>query len=128
MIYTALPVTQMNPHEYKACLSLCFRRHGDLEEYLRACRRPYENVWGKVVMAWEHGRLQGWVLVYQDFRYAGATPPYSLNIYVRKEARRRGIGRALVNEVKKVYDTDRWETFPWDDRSESFFKSVGLPD
>jgi hypothetical protein len=125
-VYLYMNVEDMPRDLYKACRSLCFRGHGDMAGGLSYCR---EGLWeGKVVVCLDDHTLEllGWLLAYE---VGGIVRTIGINVYVRVSSRRRGIGRGLTDIAKTLYPTDtEFETFPWDDRSESFFKSVGLPD
>ena len=124
-MYVHMNVEDMPRDLYVACRRLCFRGRGDMAGGISWCR---EGQWqGKVVACLDDDtqELLGWLLAYEHKPFA----PIGINVYVRRSERRKGIGRHLTAIAKTMYpEGTEFETYPWDDRSESFFKSVGLPD
>lgn len=124
-MYAYMNVEDMPRELYVACKRLSFRGRGDMAGGLSWCR---EGIWqGKVVVCIDDDTktLQGWLLAYEHHH----SKPIGINVYVRRSERRKGIGRRLTEIARTLYPESReFETFPWDDRSESFFKAVGLPD
>lgn len=125
-MYVHMDVTAMPDDLYEACRRLNMGRHGSMRRSFEGCR---EGIWpAKVVVCIDDHtkKVNGWVLAFKTNPYLDIV---DLNYYTRYSHRRRGIGTELTRIVKTLYPNGQeFATFPWDDRSESFFSAVGLPD
>jgi len=91
-------VADLDHELYEKVYSLNLRESGYVRDNLRdAYRKKHEH--SKVVIAMEGKRVIGWGLLFQRFHNKGIFKEYSVNFYVRKSERKRGIGNVLFAEV-----------------------------
>jgi GNAT superfamily N-acetyltransferase len=82
-------------------------------------------------VAEEEGRILGiavWFLSYST--WTGRHGIYLEDLYVRPEARSRGIGRALLTELASIakrsgYERVEWSVLNWNESAIRFYRSLG---
>ncbi len=81
------------------------------------------------------GIFNGWFLVYKNPRgkiigWLVATKgdrAWNLMLYVKRSARREGIGSALIAAAKRKLTRKKVRVYPWDSASCGFFRNNGWP-
>src|ERR1700722_862980 len=79
----------------------------------------------------ESGRLVGMAIWFRNFStWTGRNGIYLEDLYVRPEARTRGIGRALVAELASIprrsgYARVEWSVLDWNEPAIGFYRSLG---
>lgn len=122
MLYETKALSKLTAEERRVCDRLNMRDRGAMQFEFRyhMHRQPNDTF---AVLAKDAGRIVGWALVFPK-RYD--VPPdaksgrYLAYYYVRKEARRQGIGSQLLKHSRKI---DRRPVVePWNTQSAGFFK------
>jgi GNAT superfamily N-acetyltransferase len=78
----------------------------------------------------ETGELLGYALWYLNFSTWQGVGIYLEDLYVRPQARRTGLGKALLRELARIcadrgYRRLEWWVLDWNEPSINFYKSLG---
>ena len=82
-------------------------------------------------VAEEAGLVVGMAIWFRNFStWTGRTGIYLEDLYVRPEARSRGIGRALIAELAAIahrsgYGRVDWSVLDWNEQAIGFYRSLG---
>jgi GNAT superfamily N-acetyltransferase len=82
-------------------------------------------------VAEEGGRILGMAIWFRNFStWTGRSGIYLEDLYVRPEARARGIGRALIAELATIahragYGRVDWSVLDWNESAIRFYRSLG---
>jgi len=108
-------------------INLTLRAEGEFSSMydLMICddKKVQDNI--NVILLFKGNRLIGWVWGFHmsedGKRY------YDVWVYVKKQHRRKGYGKILYYSMIKHLKNMRrkYRVYPWDGRSESFFKAIG---
>lgn len=112
-------VRNLTPEEYKACYSLNMRCQGLMRRKLKAFMHGDNQAYASLHYNAD-GVLIGWALTFRD-QYGNL----STYFYVRKNHRRKGIGKLLMTHVNKKFGQVR--VYPWGESanpSRQFFNFV----
>ncbi len=99
------------------------------EQLRSALFGPSPDVFAHV--AAEGGRILGMAIWFRNFStWTGRSGIYLEDLYVRPEARGRGVGRALVAELATVahragYGRLDWSVLDWNESAIRFYQSLG---
>lgn len=106
------PVSELTPVEYRACYRANYGEDGYMQSELYWCKRGQP---GTVVMLWDGPddtvkSLIGWCLLtpvrmyglLTVTRYVMGRSKYTAQFWVKRQYRRKGYGKTLMNEVKKL--------------------------
>lgn len=127
------PVSELTPLEYKACKAANYGPdNGYMYEEVARCRAGKYP--GEVIMLWEGPddsikSLLGWVLLTPVRRHGLLAvtewvmkrSKYSAQFWVKRQHRKKGYGKILMNEVKKIDPNPH--VMPHDDASSELFSS-----
>lgn len=74
----------------------------------------------------EFGQVKGWALVFKYKSWAKYSRRRAVQVYVSDAHRRTGIGTTLLKTITEYCRRKRLRpiTYPWDYRSESFYKKL----
>lgn len=115
----ALAVYEREPDAVKATEAM-------LHEHLFGARRYAECVIGEV-----EGEAQGFALFFHNFStWRGRPGLYLEDLFVRPEARRAGLGRALLAHlahlaVERGCARMEWAVLDWNEPAHRFYESIG---
>lgn len=125
-------VIDLNPVEYRACYKANYGFEGYMQEEL--CRCKWRNAPGEVIMLWDGppdsaNSLIGWCLLTPVrmwgllgvSRWVYGRSKYTAEFWVKRQYRRRGYGKMLMNEVKKLDPNPH--VIPHDEPSSQLFSS-----
>lgn len=125
-------VSEMTPLEYRACYRANYGTEGYMQEELARCKIGYP---GEVILLWDgpddtEKSLIGWALLTPVRRYGLLSvtrwvmrkSKYTVQFWVKRQHRRKGYGKILMNEVKTNYDPNP-HVIPHDDASSELFSS-----
>ena len=85
----------------------------------------------EAAIAWEGGEAVGFALYFHNFStFLGQRGLYLEDLYVVPQARRRGIGRALIGHVASVAvergcGRFEWAVLDWNRHAIDFYRSIG---
>lgn len=129
-------VDEMTPVEYRACYSANYGWDGYMQEELRSCKKGWQ-MGGKVIMLWDGPAdtarsMIGWALLTPTkmsgpaavSRYMTHRAKYTAQFWVKSKYRRKGYGKMLVQEAKKI--DKRPHVFPHDAASGELFSSFDV--
>lgn len=124
-------IADLTPVEYRACYRANYGWEGLMQDELTRCKDGYP---GKAILLWNGPddtarSLVGWALLtptktYGNVavtRWAKSRAKYTAQFWVKKQHRRKGHGKTLMQEVKK-YDK-RPHVIPHDAASSELFSS-----
>lgn len=109
-------ISELSDREYHACHALNMGPSGTMRYQLETLKQRGMGGMSRAVMAWQSGRLVGWVLTWRE----PGDNVWSLHIYVRSDHRRMGIGRALYARARQGRRSI--EVFPHNPASRGFYK------
>lgn len=129
------PVSELTPVEYRACkLANYGPENGYMYEELGRCRLGAP---GEVIMLWDGPddttkSLLGWVLLTPVRRYGLLAvtewvmkrSKYTVQFWVKRQHRRKGYGKVLMNEVKRL--DPKPHVIPHDNASSELFSSFDV--
>ena len=117
-------VKELTPEEYQYCYRANLGIDGTLQSDISYLRKFDSSDWldAKVILAWDDNaqgasRLQGWCL----FFYNTHVKKVDTGFYVKKKFRRKGVGTALMKELKNY--SKRPLVHPWTDENGKFFSN-----
>lgn len=127
-------VSELSPVEYRACYKANYGPvNGYMLEELIRCKKGYP---GEVVMLWdgpeETKSLIGWCLLtpvrlyglLAVTRWVMGRSKYTAMFWVKKQYRKKGYGKMLMTEVKKIDPNPH--IMPHDDASSELFSSFNV--
>lgn len=98
------------------------RRCGEMRKSLVAFRMRGE---GLVHYIADNGVILGWALHHPPLEPGWDNDGEHVQVYVRAQCRRQGIGRKLLRAVERHRKPDNWLTvMPWEIKSTSFFRAL----
>lgn len=129
------PVSELTKVEYKACYTACYSLdNGYMKEELARCKGGHP---GQVIMLWDGPddtakSLIGWALLtpVREYgllavtRWVMSRSKYTVQFWVKRQYRRKGYGKILMDEVKKL--DERPHVLPHDDASSELFSSYNV--
>lgn len=135
MVIISKNVSELTPIEYKACRAANYGPdEGYMHEELGLCRKGAP---GMVIMLWDGPddstkSLLGWALL-TPVRRSGLVAvtewvmkrsKYTVQFWVKRQHRRKGYGKTLMNEVKKL--DPKPHVMPHDAASSELFSSFDV--
>lgn len=123
MTFQTHVVAKMSERLYRQIYSLNLRKRGFSRGHMRDCRTK-RHEYSVVILALSGKRLLGWALLVQCLSENGSFKEYSTNFYVRKSARKRGVGHGLFRQTAAFLETkDRnGHVCIWSSDSERFYR------
>lgn len=89
-----LKVRDLDPETYHKVYSLNLRGRGHARGHIKTCFNE-RHEYSEIILDTVRGVLRGWALLVQCLNARARFVEYSINMYVRKTLRRRGIGARL---------------------------------
>lgn len=128
-------VAEMTTTEYNAAFKANYGFDGYMQGELYRCRR--EGHEGRVILLWDGpddrvSSLIGWAILtpvrlygmVAATRYTKRNSKYTVQFWVKRQHRRKGYGKILMNEVKK--HDPKPHVFPHDTASAELFSSYNV--
>lgn len=125
-------VKDLTPDEYRACYAANYRESGYMQIMLASARRDGKT--GTAILLWDDtkvglSRLVGWALLTPTevggmigtTRYVQRKSRFTAQFWVKRQHRKRGYGKMLMDEVKKI--DARPHVLPHDKASSEFLSS-----
>jgi GNAT superfamily N-acetyltransferase len=111
-------VGELTAAEYRACSQLNRRHLGLMRRKLVLMRSSFPDDSQVVLIEDGASKLLAWALVFPDRR----SDSPGVYFYVRRDYRRYGLGRKLLQAVCRQVEKPR--VYPWDARSQGFFNAA----
>jgi GNAT superfamily N-acetyltransferase len=111
---------------YEKLSDACVATEALLQEHLFG-----DDPVGEALVAEVEGRVVGYAIYFRTFSTFLARPGlYLEDIYVQREHRRRGLGKAMLVEVcrsakRRGYGRVEWAVLKWNKPSIEFYRSLG---
>jgi hypothetical protein len=128
MTFPVFKVADMPLRLYQQMRSLNLRKRGFSRGHMRDCRKA-KHEHSVAILAMAGKRLLGWALLVQCLAEDGSLKEYSTNFYVRKNARKRGVGHDLFWQVVAflTMSNQKAHVCIWSPDSERFYRANQSP-